>query len=112
MCFSIDNPDSLDNVTEKWLPEVNHFCPTVPILLVGTKKDLRNDPDVHEELSKRKLKPVSKEDARLVAERTKCYTYIECSALTREGVREVFDTAAKAALLRRKNESGSKCRIL
>uniref|UniRef100_A0A8C8ZC33 Ras homolog family member C n=1 Tax=Prolemur simus TaxID=1328070 RepID=A0A8C8ZC33_PROSS len=41
MCFSIDSPDSLENIPEKWTPEVKHFCPNVPIILVGNKKDLR-----------------------------------------------------------------------
>jgi len=44
MCFSVDSPDSLENIPEKWTPEVKHFCPNVPIILVGNKKDLRNDP--------------------------------------------------------------------
>ncbi len=35
MCFSIDSPDSLENIPEKWNPEVKHFCPNVPIILVG-----------------------------------------------------------------------------
>lgn len=35
MCFSIDSPDSLENIPEKWTPEVKHFCPNVPIILVG-----------------------------------------------------------------------------
>jgi len=26
---------------EKWVPEVRHFCPKVPIVLIGNKKDLR-----------------------------------------------------------------------
>ena len=38
MCFSVDSPDSLENITEKWAPEVKHFCPNVPIILVGNKK--------------------------------------------------------------------------
>lgn len=38
MCFSIDSPDSLENIPEKWTPEVRHFCPNVPIILVGNKK--------------------------------------------------------------------------
>ena len=38
MCFSIDSPDSLENIPEKWTPEVKHFCPNVPIILVGTKR--------------------------------------------------------------------------
>jgi small GTP-binding protein len=36
-------PDSLENVSEKWTPEVKYFCYIVPIVLVGNKKDLRND---------------------------------------------------------------------
>ena len=31
MCFSIDSPDSLENIPEKWTPEVKHFCPNVTI---------------------------------------------------------------------------------
>ncbi|XP_075430186.1 rho-related GTP-binding protein RhoA-A-like isoform X2 [Ascaphus truei] len=46
MCFSIASPDSLVNITEKWTPEVKHFCPNVPFILVGNKKDLRNDEQV------------------------------------------------------------------
>ena len=38
MCFSIDAPDTLENIPEKWTPEIRHFCPTVPIILVGNKK--------------------------------------------------------------------------
>ena len=38
MCFSIDSPDSLENIPEKWSPEVRHFCPNVPVILVGNKK--------------------------------------------------------------------------
>ena len=45
ICFSIDSPDSLENIPEKWTPEVKHFCPDVHIILVGNKKDLRNDPN-------------------------------------------------------------------
>lgn len=45
MCFSIDLPDSLQNIQDKWIPEVKHFCPNVPIILVGNKRDLRYDPD-------------------------------------------------------------------
>jgi len=46
ICYDISNPDSLTNIPEKWLPEVKHFCPNAPILLVGNKKDLRNEEDI------------------------------------------------------------------
>ena len=35
--------NSYDNVLEKWHPEVAHYCPNQPIVLVGTKMDMRED---------------------------------------------------------------------
>ncbi|KAE9382153.1 ras-domain-containing protein [Stipitochalara longipes BDJ] len=61
ICFAIDSPDSFDNVQEKWISEVLHFCPRLPIILVGTKKDLRNDPKTIEELRKTRQEPVTYE---------------------------------------------------
>lgn len=111
LCFSISNPDSLGNVVDKWLPEIRHFCPKVPIILVGTKKDLRTDPSVIEDLSLSKQKPVTREEGQQVASLIEAHAYLECSSRTREGVREVFETAAIAALKKRKSRS-CKCRVL
>ena len=30
---------------EKWIPEVHRHCPDAAIILVGTKADLRTDPE-------------------------------------------------------------------
>lgn len=49
MCFVCT-----ENIPEKWTPEVKHFCPNVPIILVGNKKDLRNDEHTRRELAKMK----------------------------------------------------------
>ena len=38
VCYSIDLPDSLSNVVEKWYPELRYFCPLAPIILVGKYK--------------------------------------------------------------------------
>ncbi|EQB77075.1 transforming protein RhoA precursor [Camelus ferus] len=62
MCFSIDSPDSLENIPEKWTPEVKHFCPNVPIILVGNKKDLRNDEHTRRELAKMKQENAKNEE--------------------------------------------------
>lgn len=35
LCYSIDNKVSYDNVFKKWFPEILHFSPRVPIILVG-----------------------------------------------------------------------------
>ena len=45
VCFSVTSVASLGNVEEKWIPEVHHHCPEAPIILVGTKADLRENPD-------------------------------------------------------------------
>lgn len=47
-------PPFAENIPEKWTPEVKHFCPNVPIILVGNKKDLRNDEHTRRELAKMK----------------------------------------------------------
>lgn len=47
-----------ENIPEKWTPEVKHFCPNVPIILVGNKKDLRNDEHTRRELAKMKQVPL------------------------------------------------------
>ena len=105
MCFSIDSPDSLENIPEKWTPEVKHFCPSVPIILVGNKKDLRNDASTIRELSKMKQEPVKPEEGRAMAEKINAFGYLECSAKSKEGVREVFETATRAALqVKKKNK--------
>ncbi|KAG7199761.1 hypothetical protein KM043_000428 [Ampulex compressa] len=111
MCFSIDSPDSLENIPEKWTPEVKHFCPNVPIILVGNKKDLRNDPNTIKELGKMKQEPVKPEEGRAMAEKINAFAYLECSAKSKEGVREVFETATRAALQVKKKKKG-KCRLL
>ena len=102
MCYSIDSPDSLENIPEKWTPEVRHFCPNVPIVLVGNKKDLRNDENTRRQLAKNKQETVKPEEGRAMAEKIGAYAFLECSAKTKEGVREVFETATRAALSRKK----------
>jgi len=111
MCFSIDSPDSLENIPEKWTPEVKHFCPNVPIILVGNKKDLRNDANTIRELQKMKQEPVRIEEGRGMAEKIGANAYLECSAKTKEGVREVFEQATRSALTTKKKKR-SKCVVL
>jgi len=43
----------------QWFPEVSHHCPNTPIILVGTKLDLRDDRDTIEKLRERRLAPIS-----------------------------------------------------
>ena len=112
ICFSVDSPDSLDNVQEKWISEVLHFCPNIPYILVGCKVDLRNDPRTIEELRKTSQTPVSREEGQRAAEKIGATMYLECSAKTNEGVREVFEHATRAALAINKKTRSKKCEIL
>lgn len=112
MCFSIDSPDSLENIPEKWTPEVRHFCPNVPIILVGNKKDLRSDVGTIRELQKMKQQPVTNEDGQAMADKIGAYGYLECSARTKEGVREVFELATRAALQTKKRKKKGGCEVL
>ncbi|KPI38777.1 GTP-binding protein rhoA [Cyphellophora attinorum] len=113
ICFAVDSPDSLDNVQEKWISEVLHFCQGLPIILVGCKSDLRHDPKTIEELAKTSQKPVTPEQGEEVRKKIGAYKYLECSAKTNHGVREVFESATRAALLTRKSGKGKhKCMIL
>ncbi|KAK3566199.1 hypothetical protein QTP86_028908, partial [Hemibagrus guttatus] len=112
MCFSIDSPDSLENIPEKWTPEVKHFCPNVPIILVGNKKDLRNDDHTRRELAKMKQEPVKAEEGRDMANRINAAGYLECSAKTKDGVREVFEMATRAALQAKKRGKKNACTLL
>ena len=112
MCFSIDSPDSLENIPEKWTPEVRHFCPNVPIILVGNKKDLRNDEGTKRELAKMKQEPVKYDEGTAMCAKVNAHGYMECSAKTKEGVREVFKAATEAALQTRRRKGGKrKCCI-
>lgn len=43
----------------QWFPEVRHHCPSTPIILVGTKLDLRDDKDTIEKLKEKKLAPIT-----------------------------------------------------
>jgi len=112
ICFAVDSPDSLDNVQEKWISEVMHFCQGLPTLLVGCKKDLRFDPKTIEELRKTSQRPVTPEEGMSVAQRIGAYKYLECSAKTGDGVREVFEHATRAALLTRPRRNRKNCFFL
>lgn len=46
-------------VPSQWYPEVRHHCPSTPIILVGTKLDLRDEKETIEKLKEKKLAPIT-----------------------------------------------------
>lgn len=109
ICFSIDSHSTLESVQANWVPEVNDFCPNAPIVLVGIKKDTRNDPSEIKRLHEMKREPVTSQEGQAMAKEIQAFAYIECSAKTKEGVKEVFETAARAALQVKKRKKEKKC---
>ncbi|KAJ3476517.1 hypothetical protein NLI96_g11104 [Meripilus lineatus] len=95
--FSIDFPVSLANVQDKWFPEVYHFCEGTPLILVGTKTDLRRDEQTQRMLNAQGQTPVTSEQGAAVAKEIGA-RYIECSAKTGQGVQEVFTLALKESM--------------
>ncbi|ELR17656.1 Rasrelated protein Rac1, putative [Acanthamoeba castellanii str. Neff] len=107
LCFSVVNPYSYENVKETWLPELRHHCPTTPIILVGTKIDLREDAKTLEELQKNKKDPITPEQGQKLANEIKAIKYLECSALTRRGLKNVFDNALTAVVCAKQEDSSA-----
>lgn len=85
----------------------------MPIILVGLKKDLRDDPVAVEEMRKKSLRFVTERQGEQIAQDVGARKYLECSSLSGEGVDDVFEAATRAALLTfEKGEGGGCCVIL
>jgi len=108
--FAIDNPTSFQNIKHKWYPEITKNHQDVPMLLVGTKCDTREASKVMEDLQKRNLEPISFEQGRKMARALGCLSYIECSAITRHGFKDIFNQTIMAILnLRKGKRPGGSC---
>ncbi|KAI6001033.1 P-loop containing nucleoside triphosphate hydrolase protein [Pisolithus orientalis] len=129
ICFSVDNPVSLENVETKWIEEIVEHCPGVKLILVGEflafvrmsswemlkppaalKCDLRDDRNVAERLARHGLHSVQYEEGLAVARRIRASRYLECSSKHNRGVSEVFHEAARLSLSTRPKGSG--CTIM
>ena len=117
ICFSVVSPSSFENVTSKWCPEIKHHCPDAPILLIGiittpkgiiryehvplagTKIDLREDKEALQALSDNGHSPIKREQGQKLANKIRAVRYLECSALTQRGLKQVNTTQAVLAFI-------------
>ena len=106
--FSVDSPDSFENVKAKWAEEARDRCPGIPLILVGLKKDLREDAVAIEEMRKRSQRFITTSQGNDMKEMIGARKYLECSSLTGEGVDDVFEAATRAAMIAGDTERRSK----
>eukprot|EP01139_Manchomonas_bermudensis_P023541 Amastigsp_a841236_456.p1 type:complete len:189 gc:universal Amastigsp_a841236_456:637-71(-) len=105
VCYCVTRPETLKNVELKWRAEVRNYCPDVPVLLVGTKTDLKGTPGAD---------GVSSAEVQKVATALGAVLSLECSALTRQGVTAVFESASRQVLAHKKLKAPPKrkCALL
>lgn len=99
LCFSTISRASYEAIKEKWAPEIHHYIPTIPKILVGTKIDLREsktpDPNTN------KFDPVTKEQGEQMAKEVSCVKYMEVSSKTGVGLNDIFQEAVNLVLEQR-----------
>lgn len=96
--FSVVNPASYENIKQKWITEIRHHCASAPVILCGTKIDLREDPIAIQRLQEKKLSPITFEQGSSLMKEIGAVKYIECSALTQQGLKSLFDEACRAVI--------------
>ncbi|KAJ8664111.1 hypothetical protein O0I10_000389 [Lichtheimia ornata] len=101
IAYDISDPETLANVPEKWLPEVQYYCGSSTFFLVGCKRDLRDDPETLEALRERGMTTVSYQQGQAMADTIRAMGYYECSAKLNQDVAQVFEQAARATLNKR-----------
>jgi len=113
LCFSVISPTSFTNITNKWMPEIRHHCPDTPVILCGTKIDLREDRDFANQLQRQNLQSIKREQGQRLCKKIRAFKYVECSALTQKGLKQVFDDAVRSVLSPKTNKvSKSSCAFL
>lgn len=98
IAFSLVNLITLQNILNIWLPEIKEHCPGTPYILVGTKKEIRDNFDQHKkEYLSKGYEPIQTSVGISMKERIQADGYIECSTDDVDSVRPVFDLAIKCA---------------
>uniref|UniRef100_A0A7E4VZL7 Rho-related GTP-binding protein RhoU n=1 Tax=Panagrellus redivivus TaxID=6233 RepID=A0A7E4VZL7_PANRE len=104
LCFSVMSEASLQSVIYKWLPEVRALAPDVPVILCGTQSDLRHNLTKAMELKQRGIKPLTEKQIKKIADQHHLEVF-ECSALTHQNLKNVFDAVIVSSMSPKKQSS-------
>ncbi|KAF7358731.1 Cell division control protein 42 [Mycena sanguinolenta] len=96
ICFSVGIPTSFANVKPRWLSDAQHYCPGKPCILAATQIDLRQ-PNFNAVDSEEPRQMITTAQGEKLAREIKAVKFVECSALTRECVQDVFDAVRAAS---------------
>ncbi|XP_047939013.1 rac-like GTP-binding protein 5 isoform X3 [Salvia hispanica] len=116
LVFSLISKTSYDSVHNKWNSELRHYAPNVPIIVVGSKTDLRDDKQFFVDDPEAVL--ISTAEGEELKEMIGAAAYIECSSKTQQNVKAVFDEAIKVIVQqpkqgkKKKTKGQQKCSIL
>ncbi|XP_024969997.1 rac-like GTP-binding protein 3 isoform X2 [Cynara cardunculus var. scolymus] len=83
LAFSLVSRASYENILKKWIPELQHFAPGVPVVLAGTKLG---------------LVPVTTAQGEELRKQMGAAYYIECSSKTQQNIKAVFDAAIRVVI--------------
>ncbi|KAL3873242.1 hypothetical protein ACJMK2_036382 [Sinanodonta woodiana] len=101
VCYSVSDRDSYCRVRDYWLQEILKYARgshKKPVILVATHADQRNKCDSNLD------KPVSTSEGEQLAKAIGAEKFIECSAVTRKGVSEIFENVIMCAVKQRKKK--------
>ena len=76
-----DHPHRFEGIQNYWLPELNHHCPNVPIILIASKIDLRANRETNN----------SPAEGQLMAEKIGAVKYKEISSLEGKGIADLLE---------------------
>ncbi|KAL4902203.1 P-loop containing nucleoside triphosphate hydrolase protein [Aspergillus multicolor] len=99
ICFEIGEAPGCLAGLKGWIREAHEFARGLPIILVGCKQDLRDSPKGGNLISEVEWLNDWFLQAEAVAGEIGASRYLECSARTGKGVLEVFEVAARVALM-------------
>jgi len=96
LAFNLDNERALET-KDRRLSELHHFNPETPILLVGTKSDLRKEKS-----------GISQQRGEEMAVKMGCVSYVETSSVSGQGMDELRHAIVETFVLSQQSKSVKK----
>ena len=102
LCYSIVSSTSFQNIENKWVPDIKKQFPETPIILVGTKSDLRAEAQDN---------CIQQSQLNEKAIELNFISHVECSALKQDGLESLLEHIITAYLNSYPSNSSKSCPI-